>query len=770
MRQLAEFVCVTGDLYAPREGRAVDPDEGQTRQREAQAAKLEAAPDYRTEVPLQMAFSLNGKPRTLTGRADGLQHHDDLVTIDEYKCRGALPGAVDAVDRGQAWLYAGLHAIAEPEAAQRYQVRVIYVHVDTGEERMFSEIASREEVSAALNLALLCYTVRVARHQERTRERDQWADTLAFPMPAFRPNQRAIARRVYQTLASASNLLLEAPTGSGKSLAVLYPAIRAQRDDAQIFFLTSRNAGARAALATAAQLDPACEQLVTVELTAKEKICPVEGMPCDATRCPYAAGYYDRVRAAVDDLLEARRGDRETVERIAETHQVCPFELSLDTAIWADVIVGDYNYLLDPIVRLQRFSGHESLHVLVDEAHQLSARVSEMLTVSCSRKAVREAASTMHTALSKRVASVNRALMRLRREHGEGAHELDQPSSLQRALKRLLEAVAEEEDLLERFPEIRSLYFEAWRWQRAETWSRADNFTCVLDVEGRDVTVTRLCLDPADYIAEVLASHGAVVRFSGTVTPLDLYQRMHGATGSSAERAGSPFDRSQTLVVTVPDVPTFYRQREAGLDQLATMIEGLVLGQAGRYLIALPSYQYLSQLSQKFSDKISDDVHCYQQTPGMQKDSVEQMLDEFAQNERGLLFIVSGGVIGESVDFADCKLAGVVLVGLGLPPPSLKRDLIARYYDAAQGAGWGQMVAYTQPALVKNVQAAGRLLRSPTDSGIICLVDSRFSSAEVQRFFPSHWMPQVAKAEDVPTLARNFFEDTEFNAHEHPTH
>ncbi len=758
VRQLAAFVFTSGDLYPANAGRPVDAEEGITRQREAQARRFDGWPGYQAEVSFKLEFSCGTSTRVLGGRLDGLLERDGATLIEEFKCTSVLPDQADGVDRGQAWLYAGLHACGAAQNDERtgssYEISVIYIDAETREERSFTEHASTSEALDFLSWALLCYVARIERHQERTAARDAWNADLAFPMPAYRPSQQAIARRVYRTLTTSGNLLLEAPTGSGKSLAVLYPAARAQQQDAQIFFLTSRNAGARAALEASAQIDSQPAHLITLEITAKEKICFVEGMPCDPERCPYAAGYYDRAPAAVNELLQRRYADRAEVEDVARAHEVCPFELSLDTARWADLIVGDYNYLLDPVVRLQRFSGHDELHVLIDEAHQLSARVSDMLSVSLTRRSVRGAADTGHPALARRVASIDRALLKLRREGGQGESEVSDPASLNRAVSRFLEAAAGEDQLLTLYPELTDLYFEAWRWQRSDTWLDDDVSAVLLKASGRQIEVTRLCLDPSRYIAQTLDEYGGVVRFSGTVTPMPLYQRLHGAASGEAERAQSPFQQEQTLVLAVDDIPTFYRQREQGLERLARMIEALAATRPGRYLVAVPSYEYLQQVAAA----CHPDLICHVQTPGMTRTQTDDVLREFACRDEGILFIVSGGILGESVDFTASALCGVVLVGLGLPPPSLSRDLVAAHFDETEGDGWGQMVAYAQPALVKNVQAAGRLIRSPTDFGVICLVDPRFTSRDVQRFFPGHWTPQRASARDVPALAASFWQ------------
>ncbi len=757
-RGLAEFVCRRGDLYALRKGRQVTADEGISVQKTIQKQRSESYSEYLSEVSLLLDFVCGDATRKLSGRLDGMYPDGPQVVIEEFKACGELPDVADPVDMGQAQIYAGLYVCSQqqPKSCAEVLVRLVYVNADTLAEARFEQQMSADQALGALALMLLCYVTRVERHLARTAGRVEWAAELAFPMAQYRPSQQAIARRVYQALKTDENLLLEAPTGSGKSLAVLFPGVKALGQDQQLFFLTSRNAGARAALSTVSQLDPQQIELCVIELTAKEKICPVEGMPCDASQCKYAAGYFDRIGAAVDDLLTRRRMDRGAVEEVANKHVVCPFELSLDASIWADVICGDYNYVFDPVVKLQRFDGHRGLHLLVDEAHQLSARARDMLAVEITRATLRSARKTSHALMAKRVASIDRALMGLRRHHGEGEHHEVAAEAVSRACHRFLEVAAEHNLDLQVYPELSELYLAVWRWQRSDSWYSADEFAHLLWVEGSDVALRRICLDPGPYLHSIYDNHGSVVRFSATVSPLALYQRLHGlADAASSERAGSPFKPNQALVLVVSDIPTYFKQRTRTLPQLAALIGQITAAQPGRYLVALPSYTYLQALFE-LREAAWGTVIAQQRNSGPEQ--TQALLNEFAELEQAVLFIVMGGVLGESVDFSEFGLKGAIMTGLGLPPPSAERNLIEAYFDQDQGDGWGRLVAYTQPALVKNIQAAGRLIRSERDVGVICLIDPRFTSPEVQRFFPAHWQPQVTRAQDASAIVAEFWQ------------
>ena len=769
MRALAEFTCRTGDLYPSRQGRAVDAEEGIVVQRELQKLRLSADPNYECEVAVGLVFQTLLGERKLRGRIDGLSTEADCLVVEEIKCRGALPAQADPVDFAQALIYAGMLALQDDADTPLYKVRVVYVHADTRQTAEFTETLERAVVAGSVQFMLLCLVCRLQRHYARNLARLDWAATLQFPMQAFRAAQQTLARRVYQALAKQENLLLEAPTGSGKSLAVLFPAAKAQQLEEQLFFLTSRNAGADAALMACRQIDPEAAHWVVVELTAKAKVCLNQGAACEPENCPRAIGYYDRVNPAIDVLLEYKYADRARIEQVALEHQVCPFELSLDLALWADVIIGDYNYVFDPVVRLKRFAEHRQLHLLVDESHQLSPRVSDMLTVRFDRALVRDAKATTHEIMKKKVLSIDRALLALKRTSGEGEQVLSGPhvqvqapvkarlDALQRACTRLLETAAEQEIELGTYPQLQALIFAASRWLRSEQWVSETEFVHLVHADNSEVRVSRVCLDPGPYLQQIFAGHCAVVRFSGTVTPLPLYQRLHGQAAAVGERAQNPVQAEQAAVMVIRDIDTYFNQRDASLPKLVRFLVDLLEAKSGRYLVALPSFSYLSKLVNALAAK---DVVTLAQTPGQDQVRSGALLDQLRSLDTGIICIVMGGVLAESVDFSGISLQGVVMVGLGLPPPSLERDLMAQFFEQAEGPGWGQMVAYTQPALVKNLQAAGRLIRSPEDFGVICLVDPRFSAPHVQRFFPVHWHPRIIAAADVQQHVKQFWQTT----------
>lgn len=762
VRQLAMDLFRCGDLYRTTPGRVVDAEEGIKVQKKVQkqrAAEFEQYTSERKATWQGEMMNPSGASVTLeiTGRMDGFADETSHVLVEEFKTCGAHPQEADPVDWGQLFLYAALYASEtvcsnEGVKTKRVIAKLIYVEADTLAEKVFEQTFETPALLKALTWLLALYSVRWQRHERFLDKRDSWAQNLEFPMPEFRRGQQALARRVFQAVKAREDLLLEAPTGSGKSLAVLYPSLKAIGHSDQLFFLTGRNAGREAALNAVDKLDAEAEHLSVVDITAKEKICFVPGMPCDPTICKYAAGYYDKLGHALDQCRAAKRCDRDQLEQIAEDNEVCPFELSLDIALEADLIIGDYNYIFDPIVRLQRFSQAKDLHLLCDEVHQLVPRMREGLSTSLTRAEIRQALNSSVGELKPRIKSLDRALMKYRKGLGEGDHVLEEMDAIDRAAKRLVEYVAELELDLQGATEVQALFFNCLRWVRSADWRGDGVFYCEMQVKNKGIRTSYVCLDPGPYIEKVGREFASNIRFSATLTPLSLTARLQGNPEIDAERAQNPFTTEQLAVFSVSDISTFYRDRAASLPRLSELILDINAARPGKYMIALPSYEYLSQLQVSLEGRIQQHVQEAGATPEVLANLVEEL-----GARGGVLLAVMGGSLSESIDFLGARLDGVIVVGLGLPPPSLVRDQQAQHFDAAIEPGMGQLVAYTQPAMTKILQSAGRLIRDVQDRGIICLVDPRFRKPNVRQFFPEHWRVQEVASDKVSTHVRKFW-------------
>ena len=754
VRQLAEFVFRQGDLHPNRQNRAVEAQEGIECQQRIQASRKQDSENFEAEVSVRLDLTIDGAATRLAGRIDGLfRAAKGVLRVEEYKATREPGVALNPVDWGQCLIYAAL--LNEQQSLSTIELAVIYVHPDSLAEQLFEYSIRADVAKQSLALALLCYEVRLRRHRLRCERRVDWMQAREFPFARFRSAQRSMAQQVFQSLRDGEHLLLEAPTGSGKSMATIYPALKLMQPSQQLFFLTNRSTGADAALNSLRLIADSSNPISVVQLTAREKVCQNEGAPCEPKTCPGCNNYYARAPYAINRLLECGIADRVMLQQVAAEFAVCAFELSLDFALWADVIIGDYNYLFDPFVKLQRFSDASKHLLLIDEAHQLSGRVTAMLSaeLALDTKAVLlDSPNDDFSAAANGVFDAARAI-------ASGAVEtvsrvIERPLPLEAAAERLIHCV----EALQLFETLDAqgldLYFACARWVRSLDWFQPSQYQHLSIEHPQGLTIQRLCLDSGDYISDVLKSHAASIRLSATVSPLALYQRLHGCPEQQGERATSPFAATQSAVLIVRDIPTYFRQRSNSLPKLSELVNALIEAQPGRYLIAFASYSYLNMFAQQHNPV----GHVFRiQSSGERAEELQQH-KRFVMGEPSVVFgVVMGGSFSESIEFGEGQLSGVIVVGIGLPPPSLQGDLTAEYFDENAGEGWGQMVAYTQPALTKAIQMAGRLVRSEYDRGVICLVDERFLQPQIQGFLPAHWNTKSLTLRQVQSTVNDFW-------------
>lgn len=801
-----------GDLYPGLDGKT-QPEEGIATQKKLQQSKGE---HYQVEVPVSAVVCYAGITFEVQGRIDGMEILEaatgKTILVEEYKTTRADPAAAHAQLNSEHWaqarVYAALLALESP-SQQHFRLRLLYCHPDSLTAWIVEETPTRSELLAWFDAAIARQGERVLAKRRYDTRRDAWLSARSFPYPSYRPHQRALAACVYQSIRDAQPLLLEAPTGSGKSLGVLYPALKAltTRVVQRFLFLTARTTGALAAANALQLLEPPADKLRWVHLRAKQAVCPVPGMPCRAEQCEYAKGYFNRIGDAVTALVARGGMPVEVVAEVAQAHKVCPFELSLDAALEADVVIADYNYVFDPVARLLRFADGQGLGLLIDEAHQLFPRSCDALSSSVPRSLVAAAkAEGFRPELTKRINGIARALTKAAKQTRSISEEetlgsnrrsfnnansnpqtsqterepeqlIDFPKTLERALQRFVDELAQTDGDLVVAPQTRELLFLAIRWlklagefdpERYRAFAfhgQSGNLSAPSTSGGHaqvpmrnrtsaELSVGFVCLDASKHIAQTLSRFGADVRFSGTLSPLTMHSTLHGRPDTRLERAGSPFASQQLGCFIVPDVPTYYRQRQQTLPRLSQLVEQIAAARAGRYLVALPSFAYLRSLHQALLElPEAPNVIC--QHSGMDAAEQATFLDAFGQAQQAIGLVVLGGLFAESVDFADTKISGVICVGVGIAPPSLRQQQSRQHFDALGLAG--EQVTATQPAMVKIVQMAGRLLRSPSDSGVLCLVDDRYMRPEYGQYFPQLWQPQKVRANELSAALAEFW-------------
>ncbi|WP_418718933.1 ATP-dependent DNA helicase [Candidatus Allofournierella merdipullorum] len=748
VRQLVEFLLQTGSIDSRFSGfdRAA---EGARIHRRLQRAEGKG---YDAEVYLKQEYTVKGVEYLIDGRADGIFTEDGLVTVDEIKTVTVpleeITEDMQPVHWAQGQVYAAIYARQQDLEAIR--VRLTYFQVDEEKIVRFSRRFTANELDSFVEDLLTRYAPWAKRARSWQEQRTGSLQALRFPFSEYRAGQRALAAGVYRTLRDGQRLLCQAPTGIGKTISTLFPALKAMGEgcDGRIFYLTARSTTRAAAEGALARLrENQLElRLKSITLTAKDKVCLLEKRECTPEACPYARGYYDRLRDALWQALDEDDFTRAKLEELARRFTLCPFEFGLDVSLWCDVIVGDYNYLFDPVVNLKRFFEAGGDHLfLVDEAHNLPDRARDMHSAGLCKsevfrcvKLLGKGRGKLKTALNR----LNRAFIDLRHQcEEEPGHTFFSAPALtefDRCVSRVtgpMEEWLEEHREGEAHDTMLDLYFELRQYLRAAEWYD-DHFVTQVSAGGSEVRVWQLCLDPSAFVNASLSKGRGAVLFSATLSPAGYFKDILGCTEAKTAALPSPFDSARLGLFCAADVSTRYKDRAQSLEAIARYLHAMAAGQKGNYIAFFPSYSYLAQVREVFC-RLFPEVETLVQEAGMDDSAREDFLARFTPAAALLGFGVLGGVFGEGVDLVGRRLIGAAIVGVGLPQVGPRQEMLRRYFDQTRGDGFDY--AYRFPGFNKVLQAAGRVIRTAEDKGVVLLIDDRFAAAGYRQLFPEQW-------------------------------
>ena len=750
VRELAEFVHQRGDLggetTSRRSNRALEGIKGHKRIQQSRGS------DYRPEVPVERSFMKGEVGLRVIGRVDGIV--DGLTPlVEEIKTvEAGWSRQPDSVHWAQLRIYAGILALERhwPHAS----LQLTYLELDTNEVFLFREETSREVLIEFLNETVDEWFSWLIPHVEWIGQRNASTEKAPFPFTKFRAGQRELARSVYRGVQNKLNLFVEAPTGMGKTLATLYPAIKALPliSDGKVFYVTAKTPGRLAAQAALQKLRDTGVQVRSVSLTAKAKICfAPDASGCDAAACPFRKGYYDRYKPAMRELLATQRLDSDNISIVARKHQVCPFELSLDVSNWVDVVIGDYNYVFDPIVMLQRYFGEgRAKHVvLVDEAHNLVDRSREMYSASLAVDDLSVATGMREgkTAGKARVAlgaardrlealmkSASTGVIHPKPYHrGAFAAEAVAEGFIEilRALAEAIEAFLVEQSSRETALPWLEPYFAVHRFLQVSD-AFDETYRVIIDPGNRSVTL--FCVDPSKRLGQKLKGLRTAVFFSATLSPLDYFIDVLGGSAESATGCyASPF-RSDQMTVRIAPLNITFQERARSMDSVVEAIRRHLRENPGNHLIYCPSLAYLDQLHQRLT---ALGIRSFAQRAGMAESERESFLAKFTKGTGSVGLAVMGGIFAEGIDLPGEQLVGITVIGVGLPGLSIERDLLVTYFDQKERRGFDY--AYRYPGMQRVLQAVGRLIRSEDDQGAALLVDRRFLEPRYESLFPRWW-------------------------------
>ena len=754
VRNLAEDLLRAGDLHRHHLGRH-RLAEGVRGHREVQASR---PPGYAAEVWVSRTVGSERFELTVSGRIDGVFTGPSGVVVEEIKTVGGPAASFLAGDPfrrpnpvhwGQAKIYAALYAEAHDLAA--VDVQLTYYHLRLKTARSRRESFDRSALQGFFDEVTGAYIARLNRWVVWRACRDRSVAKTPFPYPAPRPGQSRMAGAVERAIRARRPLLVEAPTGIGKTLAALRPAVAAlaSGEASAIFYLTARTTGATAAEAALDDLRSVGLRLRSLTLTARNRICPDPEASCAPDACGRARGHFDRLAAAIEALLVQEAMTGPTVAAVAESHRVCPYHLSLETARWVDCVIGDYHYAFDPKVRFRQLldNGAGRTVLLVDEAHNLPDRARESFSAALSRRTVAKAGGAVQGVLS----DVERALSEIDDRMAELADHLgvdpapEPPSALLSALERFCDVVdgrLADGDGSAALPEpVMDCYFDALGMLRTAEGFDAGYVTLV-SRSGRNRLVRLFCVDPSGRLASFIRAARSAVFFSGTLRPTGYFLESFGI-GETAEAIclPSPFPPDGLCVMIADRISTRYRHRERTAGAVAGMIQAFVTERRGNYLVFFPSHAYLRTVLSAFAGA-GPEVDLAVQRPGMTEAERAGFLERFSEdNERTLVgFAVLGGIFGEGIDLVGDRLSGAAVVGVGLPPATPERELIRERMDGAGSSGYD--AAYRVPGWLRVLQAVGRVVRSERDRGAVLLIDERLSHPAWEALFPETWRPE----------------------------
>jgi len=770
VRTLVEFILRSGDLDNRRGGWA-DKEAMQAGSRIHRKIQGRFGSDYKAEVPLKYEIEYEKYILSVEGRADGIRIGSDPEIIEIKGIYADVHKLTEpvAVHLAQAKCYACIYAAQN--GLDQIGIRMSYVNLETEREKDFTETYTAEALNTWFAELILAYSKWAEFAVDWEKKRNASTLDLEFPFP-YRKGQRELVVDIYKTIMNEKQLFAQAPTGIGKTMSAVFPAVRALGAEKaeKLFYLTAKTITRTVAEEAVSVLGEKGLLLKSLTLTAKEKICVAEEPDCNPDKCPRAAGHFDRINNALYEMLTTQDVfGRDAVLAQAEKWNVCPHELQLDLSMFADMVICDYNYVFDPTARLKRFFGEGtkkgSYVFLIDEAHNLVERGRDMYSAEICKEEILQLRKNLKSfgdsldeerdggQLKAEVDRTRKALakcnkqMLLLKEDCPGFSELDTAGDL---VNRLLSLTGSMEDLLA------DLKDGEIRKNVLELYFKAMAFTSIYDILDDSYVITErieddgrflvklFCVNPASNLQRCLDRGKSTVFFSATLFPLSYYRSLLTTREDNyAAYIQSPFSPEKRCILVGRDVSSLYKRRTyEEFVRYASYIQVITARKKGNYMVFFPSYRMMNDVCEVYRDVFASDsdAEILIQTPNMDEWEREEFLDRFAEknvSQTIIGFCVMGGIFSEGIDLTGEKLIGALIVGTGLPQIGDERELLKAYYNRNDLDGF--QYAYLYPGMNKVLQAAGRVIRTVDDCGVIALLDERFGRPDYRSLFPPEW-------------------------------
>ena len=751
VRNLVEFILRGGDIDN-RHGGLIDKEAMQLGSKLHRKIQGQMGASYRAEVALKHSADCGNYVITVEGRADGILSEDGKVTVDEikgiYKDLALLKEPLD-IHLAQAKCYAYIYGYQEE--LKNIQVQMTYCNLETEDIRRFLREYSFEELEHWFCELMEEYRKWCEYQISWKAIRQESIREVEFPFP-YRNGQKDLATAVYRTIWHRKKLFIQAPTGVGKTISAIFPAVKAVGEGLgeKIFYLTAKTITRTVAAEAFTLLKNRGLRYKVVTLTAKEKICACDEMDCNPEHCPFAKGHYDRINDAVYDMVTNYSDfSRDALLAQSEKWQVCPFELSLDVSLWVDAVICDYNYVFDPRARLKRFFGEgmkRDYIFLIDEAHNLVERGREMYSAALLKEdfmELRKEVKSYSKKLNGWLGKCNRIMLDWKREC-ETYEILENLGNFSIVLMNLcgeMEEFLEGEVNQKVREQALDLYFSVRSF--LDVYDKLDeNYVAYTELQDDGKFKVKLyCVDTAVNLQECMDRGRSTIFFSATLLPVDYYIRLLSKDKDDyAIYASSPFDVSRKEVLIGADVSSKYTKRSLSeYQKMASYIQIAIEQRKGNYMTFFPSYKMMEEVADCFEKIKEEKTVVLRQSSGMREREREEFLEAFERTEEAgqVGFCVMGGIFGEGIDLKHDRLIGVIIVGTGLPQVCNEREILKNYYDVKQEDGFAY--AYQYPGMNKVLQSAGRVIRTQEDEGVILLLDDRFLQQKYREMFPREW-------------------------------
>lgn len=794
VRELCSLALMGGDLDLRIGGKP-------SFERAALGAKVhrklqaEAGCEYRAELPLTSTVLFHNLSFEVSGRADGILMTDPL-TVDEIKTVYGRSFDLPPAPMHDAQVKCYAYFLCREKGLETINTRLTYYRMEDGRTKHLTVRHSIEDLQRFYFDLLSRVEYRARILVERQTVLIPSVNSARFPYSSVRDGQDIMMRECYRDIKAGKRLFAQAPTGTGKTLSVLYPAVRCLGEGCldKIFYLTAKATTRREAYRAAGQLFEAGSHLRTVVLTAREQLCQNQAAKadpvgisrhCNPADCPFAKGFFDRSANAVCQALSSQSGfDAGAVLRFAGEFRICPYEFQLELSEFCDIVICDYNYVFDPQIYLRRYFAPEAIDslscvFLIDEAHNLFDRATSMYSVSLSDAEISSVLSALppledrlRLSLEKLAVTVGgfRRLCKDTIQKDEEGREQGYYLN-RRPIESLLPFVQEARSAAEEWlrlststPEQAEVYALAVMLKRFERVSEYydEGFLTFITLENGIITLRLICLDPSRILDACHGRARASVLFSATLTPPEYFSDILGGSKQAVHVSlPSPYDPSHCCVAAVTGISTRYEDREKTYKKLSSMIAATVSAKKGNYIVYFPSYEYMEKVVELFTQRYRG-VQTVVQTRGMTHREREEFLASFCEDGRLRVgFCVLGGSFSEGVDLPGGRLIGSIVVGTGLPGISNERNILREYYDNTRENGFDY--AYTYPGINRVLQAAGRVIRREEDRGIVVLIDDRYAEPRIRSLLPDHLqnLQYARNASELAEIAEEFWNTQE---------